>query len=65
MVSLIIGIILFFVGIFIDFCSVSDTAFKVGTVMMLIGAVIGSVALFYIIGTSDMPQWVKFMLLSK
>lgn len=65
MVSLIIGIILFFVGIFIDFCSVSDTAFKVGTAMMLIGAVIGSVAWFYIIGTSDMPQWVKFMLLSK
>lgn len=65
MVSLIIGIILFFVGIFIDFCSVSDTAFKVGTAMMLIGAVIGSVAWFYIIGTSDMQQWVKFMLLSK
>lgn len=46
MVSLIIGIILFFVGIFIVFCSVSDTAFKVGTAMMLIGAVIGSVAWF-------------------
>lgn len=65
MVSLIIGIILFFVGVFIDFCSVSDTVFKVGTAMMLIGAVIESVAWFYIIGTSDMPQWVKFMLLSK
>lgn len=65
MVALIIGIVLFFVGIFIDFCSISEIAFKIGTTMMLIGAVVGSVAWFYIVGTSDMPQWVKFMLLSK
>lgn len=65
MVALIIGIVLFFVGIFIDFCTTSEIGFKIGTAMILIGSVVGSVAWFYIVGTSDMPQWVKFMLLSK
>lgn len=65
MVALIIGIVLFFVGIFIDFCTTSEIEFKIGTAMILIGSVVGSVAWFYIVGTSDMPQWVKFMLLSK
>lgn len=65
MVVLIIGIILFFVGIFIVFCSPSEIGEKVGTAMMLIGAAIGSVAWFYVIGTSNLPDWIKFMLLSK
>lgn len=65
MVALIIGIILFFVGIFIDFYTASEIGFKIGTAMMFIGTVVGSVAWFYIIGTSDMPEWIKFMLLSK
>lgn len=63
MVALIIGIVLFFVGIFIDFCTTSEIGFKIGTAMILIGSVVGSVAWFYIIGTSDIPQWVKFMLI--
>lgn len=65
MVALIIGIVLSFVGIFIDFYTTSEIGFKIGTAMILVGAVVGSVAWFYIISTSDMPQWVKFMLLSK
>lgn len=65
MVVLVIGIILFFVGIFIVFCSSSEKGGRVGMAMILIGAAVASVAWFYVIATSDMPDWMKFMLLSK
>lgn len=49
MVALIIGIVLSFVGIFIDFYTTSEIGFKIGTAMILVGAVvwIGGLVLYY------------------
>lgn len=61
---LIIGLIMFFVGIGIIFFSVSKNGTNVGVVMLFIGAILSTFSRFYLIGTADIPDWLKYLLLS-
>ena len=61
---LIIGLIIFFVGTGITFFSDTKKGNNVGVMTIFVGAILGSIGRFYLIGTADIPNWLKHFLLS-